>query len=221
MCIFILNFSFIYIYIYKLSLYKYDTNIMHTTYLLVCCTDYKMRGLAHEAPPFMHLKNIACIRFMPLVNRLLWAAVCTWHTYYTHKYRRTQMHSNTHAHKPLSGDDLFFTRSKFFFVSHAAPYYVKCIMALCNLLWLMIRLNFFIVHCRLDHHNDRGQGTKPLSFDPRTWLANCSTIRKRYIPLRTIINLRVENFHRALFETREKKILIKLYKISISICKKN
>ena len=70
------TYTYIYIYIYKLSLYTYNMNIMHTTYLLVCRTEYKTWGLAHEAPPFMHLKNIACIRFMPLVNRLLWATVC-------------------------------------------------------------------------------------------------------------------------------------------------
>lgn len=101
----ILHYTYIYVMyhmyitydIYKLSLYIYNTNIMHTTCLFVCCTDYKMRGLAHETPPFMYLKNIACIRFMPLVNRLLWATMCTWRTYYSHKYRRTRirMHTDT------------------------------------------------------------------------------------------------------------------------------
>lgn len=169
---------------------------MHTTYLLVCCTDYKTRGLAHEIPPFIHLKNIACIRFMPLVNRLLWATVCTWHTYYN---TQIQTHSNaleyTRTQDTLWRDDLFFARSKFLLsVIQPLITYIKCIMALYNLLWLMITLNFF--YCTLPpwpllpRSRARHKSISlVLSFDPRTWSANCSTTRKRYIsPLCTIIN---------------------------------
>lgn len=71
---------------------------------------------------------------MPLKQTLVGCGVYVT-TYIRIQADTQQTHSHTHT-RHSSGE--FFRVIENFFVSHTALLYVKCIMALCNLLWLII-----------------------------------------------------------------------------------
>lgn len=125
-------------------LYMYNTNIM-LIYIFVCRTDNKTRGVFFYPQKgqilslLMHLKNIAYIyiRLMPLVKQTLVGCGVYVTTYIRIQADTQQTHSHTHT-RHSNGEFIFRVIFENFFVSHTAFLYVKCIMALCNLLWLII-----------------------------------------------------------------------------------
>lgn len=125
-------------------------------YIYLCVVRTIERGFflpKRNSLPFYTLKKYCLyVRLTPFINRLLWAV-------YTQIQADTrQAHFHTHTFKALRRR--IFRVIENFFVSHTAFLYVKCIMALCNLLWLIItRERFYctLLYSALTTINNYGQ----------------------------------------------------------------
>lgn len=117
----------------------YNTNIM-LIYIFVCRTDIKRGGFlptkGTNLPSYALKKYCLYIRLMPLVKQTLVGCGVYVTTYIRIQADTQQTHSHTHTRH--SNGEFIFRVIENFFVSHTAFLYVKCIMALCNLLWLII-----------------------------------------------------------------------------------